>query len=453
MKTVRIGGGQGFWGDVNDAAIHMVRKGDLQYLACDYLAELTLSIMQRQRQRNPERGFAQDFIVMLREILQDCLNKNIKVLSNAGGMNVLGTVNEIQKLANSLQVKNLKVGYIIGDDLLDKLPELQAQGIAMKNLDDGRDFSEIKEKIVNANVYYGHEPIVQCLGMGADVIVTGRATDSSLFLAPLAHEFGWKTNNWNNLAKGIIIGHLLECGGQGSGGNFDYGWREVPDLDNLGYPIAALSEDGELVITKAPECGGLVSEETCKEQLLYEIHDPANYITPDVVVDVSKARLTNIGKDRVRLDDVYGKPRPDQLKLCIGYSAGYKIEGYLPFAWPDALDKARYAAEIIKKRLARKRLKAEEFRVDFLGVNALHGPLAPIPAEEPNEVVMRIAIRTKDKKEAQKLAPEIAPLQLNGPPGSCFFGGRPKVSEIIALWPTLIPRDAVKLTPNVLEVK
>lgn len=453
MKTIRIGGGQGFWGDINDAAIHMVKKGDLQYLACDYLAELTLSIMQRQRQRNPEKGFAYDFIAMLREILPLCLEKNIKVLSNAGGMNVRGAVAEVQKLAATLNVKNFKIGYVHGDDLLDKLADLQAQGIAMKNLDDGRDLSEIKDKIVNANVYYGHEPLVECLSMGANLVITGRATDSSLFLAPLAYEFGWKPQEWDKLARGIIVGHLLECGGQGSGGNFDYDWRNVPALDDLGYPIAAVGENGEIVITKAPDCGGMVSEQTCKEQLLYEIHDPANYITPDVIADVSQARLTGIGKDHVRLDGVHGKPRPDMLKLCIGYLAGYKIEGYLPFAWPDALDKAKCAADIIMKRLTRKGLKAEEVRVDFLGVNALHGPLASEPACEPNEVVLRIAMRTRDKKEAAKLVPEIAPLQLNGPPGACFFGGRPKVSEMIALWPTLIPRDAVKLTPNILEVK
>jgi len=453
LKTVRVGGGQGFWGDINDAAIHMVKTGNLQYLACDYLAELTLSIMQRQRQRNPERGFAQDFIDMLRVILKECMDKNIKVLSNAGGMNVPGAVNEIKKLAISQQISNFKIGYVTGDDLLEQLTDLQSQGITMKNLDNGRDFDEIKDRIVNANVYYGHEPILSCLEMGANVVVTGRATDSSLFLAPLAYEYGWKPQDWNDLAKGIIVGHLLECGGQGSGGNFDYGWRDVPDLDSLGYPIAAVSANGEIIITKAPGCGGLISEQTCKEQLLYEIHDPANYITPDVSVDVSKARLTQTGKDQVRLDDVFGKARPEQLKLCVGYQAGYKIEGYLPFAWPDAYEKAQCAAEILKKRLAKKGLQAEEIRVDYLGVNALHGPIAAPLTSEPNEVVMRMTIRTKDKKEAQKLAPEIAPLQLNGPPGACFFGGRPKVSEIIALWPTLIPRDAVKLTPHILEVK
>jgi hypothetical protein len=453
LKTVRIGGGQGFWGDINDAAIHMVKMGDLQYLACDYLAELTLSIMQRQRQRNPEKGFAYDFISMLQEILPTCLEKNIKVLSNAGGMNVHGAVAEVQKLAEALSVKNFKIGYVHGDDLLDKLADLQAQGIAMRNLDDGRDPSEITGKIVNANVYYGHEPLVECLEMGANLVISGRATDSSLFLAPLAHEFGWKPQEWDKLARGIIVGHLLECGGQGSGGNFDYDWRGVPALDDLGYPIAAVGENGEIEITKAPDCGGLVSEQTCKEQLLYEIHDPASYITPDVVADISRARLTGIGKDRVRLDDVYGKPRPDTLKLCIGYLAGYKVEGYLPFAWPDALDKAKCAADIIMKRLTRKGLKADEVRIDFLGVNALHGPLAGEQACESNEVVLRIALRTNDKKEAAKLVPEIAPLQLNGPPGACFFGGRPKVSEMIALWPTLIPRDAVKLTSSVLEVK
>jgi hypothetical protein len=453
MKKVRIGGGQGFFGDINDAAIHMVKKGELQYLACDYLAELTLSILQRQRLRNPEKGFAQDFIVLLQDILQNCLDQKIKVLSNAGGMNVVRAVQEIVVTAKNLQIPKIKVGYVLGDDILARIPEMVADGISFANMDNGQEFSSLKGKIVNANVYYGHEPIVECLKMGADIVVTGRATDSALFLAPLIHEFGWQSDDWSKLAKGIIVGHLLECGGQGSGGNFDYDWRNVPAMDDLGYPIAEVGIDGEIEITKAPECGGLITEQVIKEQLLYEIHDPENYITPDVVVDISKAELKTVGKDRVAIKNINGRQRPEMLKLNIGYLAGYRTEGYLPYSWPDAYEKANFAAEILKKKLRRKGLAAEEILFDFVGFNSLHGPLStPINGEE-NEVMLRIALRTKDREEALKLVPEIAPLQLNGPPGSCFFGGRPKISEIIGLWPTLIPRELVTLSPHIEEVK
>jgi hypothetical protein len=452
MKKIRIGGGQGFFGDINDAAIHMVNKGELHYLACDYLAELTLSILQRQRQRYPEKGFAQDFLVLLQEIIPTCLDRKIKILSNAGGMNVLGAVRAIESIARNLKIPPLKIGYVLGDDILADIAKLEADGIGFTNMDNGEDLSAIRKKIVNANVYYGQEPIIGCLEMGADIIVTGRATDSALFLAPLTYEFGWDRSDWPELARGIIVGHLLECGGQGSGGNFDYDWRGVPNMDDLGYPIAEVDHHGEIVITKAPDCGGLISEQVIKEQLLYEIHDPASYVTPDVIVDLSRVELETVGKDKVAIKKVDGRPRPEMLKLNIGYMAGYRVEGYLPYAWPDAHEKALYATEILQKRLRRKGIRVEEMVFDYLGVNTLHGPLATPANGKENEVVLRVSLRTHDRKEAQKLVPEIAPLQLNGPPGSCFFGGRPKISEVIGLWPTLIPRDAVVLTPHIDEV-
>ena len=286
-------------------------------------------------------------------------------------------------------------------------------------------------------------------------MLTGRAADSAMFLAPLAYEFGWKDNDLDNLARGIMAGHLLECGGQGSGGNFQYDWRSVPDMDQLGFPIAELTEE-DFHITKAPDCGGLISEQSCKEQFLYEVHDPANYITPDVTVDISHATLTQDGNNRVRVGNVKGKARPDQLKLCLGYHAGYKVVTYLSFAWPDAYEKAQYAAEILMKKMKRKGMQYEDLRIDYVGLNALHLDVAEIDDDlikRTNEVVLRIAIRTKEKRDAQLIIPEISPLQLNGPPGASFFGGRAHVTDVIGLWPTLIPRDAVKLESHILEVK
>ncbi len=451
MKTIRIGGGQGFWGDNNDAAIHMIRHGDIQYLACDYLAELTLSIMQRQRQKDPKAGYARDFIGLMKETLEDCLERGIRVVTNAGGMNVAGAADALQQVAQGTG-RRCRIASITGDDLLGRLDELEASGIPIVNMDTGQELKEIRSRIVNANVYFGHQPIRRALAEGADIVLTGRSTDSSMFLAPLAHEFDWAENDYDNLARGILSGHLLECGGQGAGGNFDYGWQTVPDLENLGYPIAEVTGT-TLTITKAPDCGGLISEQSLKEQLYYEIHDPARYYTPDVIADFSRIRLMETGENRVRVDGVAGTAPTDTLKLCLGITAGYRIVAYLPYAWPFAIEKARKAEDILRKILKKRGLKAEAMRFDLLGVNALHLNTAGEPDYAPNEVVLRVAIRTNDKAEAAKLAPEIAPFNLNGPPANCFFGGRPKPIEIIALWPTLIPRDAVKLNVSIREVR
>lgn len=455
MKKVTIGGGQGFWGDSNDAAIHMVHHADLNYLACDYLAELTLSIMQRQKMKDPKAGYAYDFINLMDEIALDSKKKHIRILANAGGMNIAGCVENLRKLAFSKGLYGYKIGYVLGDDLKDDIPNLLAEGIEFKNMDGTGEFDEIQDKIVNANVYFGHEPLVDCLERGADVVVVGRAADSALFLSPLLYEFGWAEDDWDNLARGIMAGHLLECGGQGSGGNYQYDWRSVPDMDQLGYPIAEMTDD-DFYITKAPDCGGIICEQSVKEQFLYEVLDPANYITPDVNVDISHATLIQDGDNRVRVDNIKGKPRPDQLKLCIGYHAGYKVETYLSFSWPDAYEKAQYAAGILMKKMKRKGMQAEEVHIRYIGLNALHLDIAnmdPDLVKNMNEVVLRIAIRARDKAEAAKIIPEVAPLTLNGPPGASFFGGRAKTHEVIGLWPTLIPREVVQLTSHILEVR
>lgn len=454
-KKVKIGGGQGFWGDSNDAAIHMVRHSDIDYLGCDYLAELTLSIMQRQKLKNPAMGYARDFVGLVKEIGKEAYEKNIKILTDAGGMNIDGCVKEVSETLKEQGVEKFKIGYVTGDDMLARIPEMMKQGIGFQNMDDVGDFNEIKDKIVNANVYYGHEPILECLNQEADMVITGRATDSALFLSPMMYEFGWAPDDYDNLARGIMTGHLLECGGQGAGGNYMYDWKSVPRMDELGFPIVELSNN-EMYITKAPDCGGIICEQSCKEQFLYEVLDPANYLTPDVNVDISHATLTNAGDNRVKVEGIKGKKRSDTVKLCIGYHAGYKVATYLSFAWPDAYEKAQYTADILMKKMKRKGLVAEEIRIDYLGVNALHLGVAnmdPDMLKNMNEVVLRIAIRTKEKAEAAKIIPEISPLQLNGPPGASFFGGRAKVQEVIGLWPTLIPRDTLQLHSHILEVK
>ena len=454
-KEVVIGGGQGFWGDSPDAAIDMIKHGNLDYMSCDFLAELTMSIMQRQKNKNPKAGYARDFINILREVGKEAFEKNIKIISNAGGVNVEEAVNQIKNVAEENSLRGYKIGYVLGDNLLEQLPKLMDEGYEFINSDDGRKLSEIKDSILNANVYFGKEPIIACLQRGANVVVTGRAADSALFLAPLMHEFGWDNNDYDNIARGIMVGHLLECGGQASGGNYDYDWRGIPNMDQLGFPIAKVTEN-QTFITKTNTSGGRVTEQTLKEQILYEVHDPANYITPDIVADISNVEVSEFSKDCVEIKNIKGKKRPENLKLSIGYHAGYKVETYLCYAWPDAYEKAQYAADIIIKKMKRKNLKAEDIRIVFLGLNALHLDVANMDknlVRNMNEVVMRIAIRTLSKDEAKKIIPEIAPLQLNGPPGSSFFGGRSAVQDVIGLWPTFIPRNMVNLTSNILEVK
>lgn len=456
MKKIAIGGGQGFWGDSPDAALDQIRNGDIQYLACDYLAELTMSIMARQKIKNPEKGFAPDFVTkILKPAAREAYEKKIRIISNAGGMNISGCVDTIRKNAEEQGLSGYKIGYVTGDDLGGRLEEIRKEGWEFTCPESELSYEEVLEKVFNVNAYIGHEGIRDCLAQGADVVVTGRAADSAMFLAPFAYEFGWAEDDWDNLARGIMAGHLLECGGQGAGGNFMYDWRSVPDMDRLGFPIAELTED-TFEITKTKNSGGLISEQSVKEQFLYEVHDPANYWTPDVNVDISQATLTQVGDNRVAVGNVKGKPRPDTLKLCIGYHAGWKVVSMLSFAWPEAYEKAKYCGEVIMKRMERLGMKADAVHISYIGLNSLHLDVAdtsPEALEKLNECVLRIAVFSHDKSQVEKIIPEISPMQLNGPPGASFFGGRAHVQEVIGLWPTKVPRDAVKVESHILEVK
>ncbi|MBQ6395679.1 MAG: DUF1446 domain-containing protein [Atopobiaceae bacterium] len=457
MAKVVIGGGQGFWGDSPDAAIHMIRHSDINCLTCDYLAELTMSIMARQQIRNPQSGYAPDLITrILKEAGKEAWQKGIRITSDAGGINIEGAVEATRAWAEGEGMKGYRIGYVTGDDIKDKIPELLAQGWEFPNMsgeDSAPSFAELAPSLYNANAYIGREGLMECLDQGADIVLTGRASDSALFLAPLAHEFGWTDDDLDDLARGIMVGHLLECGGQGAGGNFMYDWRGVPEMENLGFPIAEVTED-TLDITKAPDCGGLISEQSVKEQFLYEVLDPANYLTPDVTVDVSQATLTQMGENRVRVGGIKGKPKPDTLKLNAGYRKGWKVVSMLSFAWPDAYEKAKYTAEILRKRMDRIGMKAD-WHVSFIGLNSLMLDVADMSEEairNLNECVLRIAVYSPDRNEVSKIIPEIAPYQLNGPQGASFFGGRSRPQEVIALYPTVVPRDAVTIRSHIVEV-
>ncbi len=455
MKKVAIGGGQGFWGDSPDAAVHMINTADIQYMACDYLAELTLSIMAKQQLKDPGKGFAPDFVTrILKDAGRTAWERKIRLVTNAGGMNVRGCVDSIRAWAQAENLKGYKIGYVTGDDIKDRIPQLLKDGWTFPNFDYEGDFTQIVDKIYNCNAYIGHEGIEACIEQGADTVVTGRAADSALFLAPLKHELGWADDDWDSLARGIMAGHLLECGGQGAGGNYMYDWRSVPRMDELGFPIAELTAD-TLELTKAPDCGGVICEQSTKEQFLYEVLDPANYITPDVVVDVSGASIRQRGENRVRVEGIRGKPRPDTLKLCVGYHKGWKTVSMLSFAWPDAYEKAQSCAQVIMKKMRRIGMRADDVHISYIGLNSLHLNVADTSEQaikDLNECVLRIAVFSEDKAECAKIIPEISPMQLNGPPGASFFGGRAHVQEVMALWPTTVPRDVVNVQSHVIEV-
>lgn len=446
MKTIKIGGGQAFYGDTIIPAIEMAQKTEgLNYIAFDCLSELTLSILQKDKQRNPARGFALDMLASMPRLLPIAREKGIRLVTNGGGMNVLAARDAVAGIAHKLGLHGLKIAVVTGDDILERLDELLGKGYPLTNLDTGETLAghEARQRVVNANAYLSGETVCRALETGADVVITGRVTDSALFLGPLLHEFGWGRDDWARLAQGIVCGHLLECAGQVVGGNYAGGWRDVPDLDDLGYPIAQVNEDGSFILTKTPNSGGLVSFDTVREQLLYEVLDPHHYLTPDVDANFTTVLLDDLGQNRVRVTGASGQPRPDQLKVCIGYEDGWLGEAQVIYSWPDALEKAQRADQLLRKRLERAKLQSLEIRTDFIGYNALHGPLAPVPTE-PNEIVLRVAAHTRDQSEAEKIFRELVPLGLNGPPTASGVGARSRPRELLALWPTLIPRDEVE---------
>lgn len=453
-EKIRIASGQGFWGDLLEAPYHQVTKGPVDYLVMDYLAEVTMSILQKQKKKNPELGYARDIPELMKRILPVCIEKDIKIITNGGGVNPFSCAQEVKKVANSLGIKNLKIGVVFGDDILDRIDEFLQSGIDLKNMETGESISIIKDRLLSANVYFGSEPIVEALKLGAQIVITGRTTDTGLTLAPMVYEFGWNYENFDLMAAGTVAGHILECGAQSTGGNFLGDWESVPDMAEIGFPIAEAYPDGNVIITKHENTGGLVSIETVAEQLVYEIGDPKNYITPECIADFTSIKLEQVGKDRVRVYNVKGKPPTNFYKVSAAYFDGYSAVGTLTYSWPKALTKAKAADRILRKRLELLGLQFDEIRTEFLGYNACFGPLAKeIDEDLMNEVVFRIAVRGKDYNAIERFGREIAPLVLTGPPGvTGFAGGRPKPSEVVAYWPALIPKELIKPKIEIVEV-
>ncbi|HVG30908.1 MAG TPA: acyclic terpene utilization AtuA family protein [Pyrinomonadaceae bacterium] len=453
-EKIRIASGQGFWGDLLDAPVRQVEGGQIDYLMLDYLAEVTMSIMQKQRARDPRAGYARDFVPLMREILPACVERDIRVTANAGGVNPRGCAEAVRDVARELGLGGrLKLGIVTGDDIMGDLDDLLARGVELRNMDTGEPLSTVRGRVQSANVYLGAQPMVEALNGGARVVITGRATDTGLTLAPLVHEFGWRADDWDRLAAGTIAGHIIECGAQASGGNCQFEWESIPDLANVGFPIVEASPDGTFVVTKHEGTGGRVNVPAIKEQLVYEMGDPHEYITPDCVADFTTIRLEDAGRDRVRVYGIEGKPATQFYKVSISYSAGFKAVGTLVYSWPQAYEKARAADLILRARLERLGLKFDLVHTEFVGANATHGALAGEPSPDAPEVQLRVGVRGPDKAAVERFTKEIAPLILTGPPGvTGFAGGRPKVEEIVAYWPALIPKTEITPRVEVAEV-
>ena len=452
-ETVRVASGQGFWGDLLTAPVDQVRGGPIDYLMLDYLAEVTMSIMQKQRARDPQAGFARDFVSLMREILPDCVEKNIKVLSNAGGVNVAGCAEALRQTAVDLGLQGrVKIGVVTGDDILGRLDEFAQNGVEITNMETGEPLSAVRDRVQSANVYLGAQPLVEALRGGAQIVVGGRLTDTGLTLAPLAYEFDWSFDDWDKIAAGTIAGHIIECGAQASGGNCQYNWQNIPDLANVGFPIVEASPDGEFVITKHNGTGGRVNIQSVKEQLLYEMGDPKSYITPDVVADFSSIHLADDGPERVRVFGIRGTPKTEFYKVSIAYSSGWKAVGTLVYSYPDAYAKAKAADQILRARLERLGLKFDVILSEFVGVNATHGHLAGEPPADIPEVQLRFGVRGPNKTDVERFTKELAPLILTGPPAvTGFAGGRPKVEEIMAYFPALIPKELIQPEVSIIE--
>lgn len=444
MKTVRIGAAQGFYGDTIEPAVATAKFGNVDYLSFDCLSELTMAILVKDLKKNENLGYTRDIGLSMKALLPYVKEKGIKLLTNAGGMNPHAAKEEVVRVAKEMGFDQLKIAVVTGDNILDRLENLKEKGVSLNDLETGRCLAEVEEKLMFANAYLGAKPLVEALRAGADIVISGRTTDTAQFLAPLIHEFNWSEEDWDELASGVFMGHLLECSAQSTGGNFSGNWWEVENMDQIGYPIAEVYPNGEFLLSKVEERGGLVTAETIKEQMLYEIHNPTQYLTPDVVMDVSKVRLAEVATNTVKVTGVTGTPRPETLKVVMGYENGYMGQAIVGFSWPDALKKAEKADEIIRKQLERQRVSYSEIRTDYIGHNALHGPTVPMASDELNEVFLRMAVRGETKQEVAKFGRLFPPIALNGPPSLGAYIGNIPPRELIGMWSCLVPRELVE---------
>lgn len=431
----------GFWGDDPTAAKRQVEGGPIDYLVMDYLAEVTMAILQKQRRRDPARGFAQDFLVQLRDVLPSCVEQGITVISNAGGVNPLACRDAVEELARELGLGDrVTVGVVLGDDVYGEIDALLESGEPLAHMDDGRSLAEVRDDVLSANVYLGAAPVVAALEKGANIVIAGRITDTAVTLAPMMYEFGWAADDWDRVASGVIAGHIIECGTQCTGGNFT-DWRRVPSFQNMGYPLVEAHADGTFFVTKHPGTGGLVDVHTVTEQLVYEMGAPA-YVSPDCIARFDSISLTQDGVDRVRVSGARGAPAPEKLKVSVSFSQGYRAFGRLMIGGPDALDKAELVAETFWE-CAGGRDAYDATETQLVGWNSCHAPLG---VEEPGEILLQVAARSTDRAVLDGgFGPQLVPRVLGTVPGITYLAdqGRPRASAVVGYWPALISRDRV----------
>jgi hypothetical protein len=438
MRTIRIGSGAGYSGDRIEPAVELAEKGGIDYLVFECLGERTVALAQQARMKNPESGYDPLLEERMRAVLPLCAAKGIKIVTNMGAANPEAAAKKTAEIARSLGLSKLKIAAVVGDDVLEA-----CKAGDFKIMEFDGTIKQLGNKLLSANAYLGAEPMAEALTKGADVVITGRASDPALFLAPMIHAFGWAMDDWNLLGQGTVAGHLLECAGQITGGYFaDPGYKDVPDLARLGFPIGEVGEDGSLVVTKVPGSGGAVTAQTCKEQLLYEVHDPSQYFQPDVVADFSQVSVEEIAPDRVRVSGGRGTKRTGTLKVSVGYIDSFIGEGQISYAGPGALARGRLALDIVRERLKLTGVATNELRFDLIGMDSLHGPQVSAHGNEPYEVRVRVTGRTENLREAMRIGNEVETLYTNGPAGG--GGAWKSARDVVAVASVLLPRELAK---------
>jgi acyclic terpene utilization AtuA family protein len=442
-NSIVIANASGFWGDEADALRRQVTGGHIDYLTMDYLAEITMIILGRQMAKKPELGYAKDFVTSMETVLKEIHEKDITVITNAGGINPAACAEALKQLIKS-QGYDIPVASIDGDDLMPELNQLVNDGCDFRHLDTGEPLGDLAGKVESANAYIGARPIVDALKAGAKIIVTGRCYDAASVVAPFIYEFDWGWEDYDKLASALLAGHLIECGTQSTGGNYTR-WQEIKSYLNIGYPLVEAYPDGSFALTKHPNTGGMVSERTAKEQILYEIGDPRTYMSPDVIADFTSFTLKEEKEDRVHISGVKGQKPTSELKVSVNYNAGFKVVGMIVISGPDPVAKGRVFSEMFWDRVGTDNLI--DYRTDYVGYSACWGESAA-PKIEPNEIILRFAARAETKDRLKILSKELAGLILAGPPGVTVFGGRPAIMPAYGYWPALIPRNMVKARLN-----
>lgn len=453
LRGFRIGSGSGFWGDALDPALELVEHGDIRVLSMDYLAELTMALLQRSKRRDPHAGWIPDLVPHLRELLPAARRRGVRIVCNGGGVNPRGAAAAVADMARKEGLEGLRIGLVEGDNVLDRLDELSDAGERFVNLDTGDDdFAAIRDRVVAANVYTDASGIVKALEGNADVVIAGRVSDNALYVGPIMHAYGWHYDDEHadRIASAICLGHVVECAA-GCTGGMSSRFAEMPRMGEVGFPIVEMFPDGSATISKVAGSGGRIDAFTVKEHLVYEIADPRSYIMPDGIADFTSLTLRETAPDVVAISGVRGRGRPETLKLIIGYEDGWIGEALLLFPWPDALDRAEKARRTLLERFDRLGLKSEAVHFDLVGVNALHGPAAPAPSHDAGEVGLRVAVKTRTRDEAEKVRRAATQLWIMGPGGTAF-GTPMKPRPVTAVWPTLISRRHVQQFAEILEV-